>query len=151
MGEAVDKISLRLEEITPGMHLAEAITDAGGVTLIPAGIRLTPMFISRISKWGLTRLEIRAEDAPAKGAVPKPAANAAPPAPAAGKPPPELEEFVRGVAGEVSGWFVNVKDNPLMARLRVAAIRGLVAHGKTGWLNLARRKAGEKAGEGDEA
>ncbi|MDR3077990.1 MAG: hypothetical protein LBV15_04420 [Planctomycetota bacterium] len=141
MEEAVKKVRLRLEEITPGMRLAEALTDSSGVTLIPGGIRLTPMFISRISKWGLTHLEVRAEDVEAEGA---PAKATGPVAQNAGKLPPEMDEFVRAIAEDVSSRFVNVKGNPLMARLRVAAVRGLVAHGKTGWLNLMRQKAKEK-------
>ena len=151
----MDKTRLTIDQIAPGMKLAEPITNAGGVTLMPTGIRLTPMFIARIRKWNIDALDVlveksRPDPAARRAALARKNAEPAPKqqpddsivfAPAAGQ-----EEFIRATAGEVSRPFVNVKNNPAMMLLREAVIKGLIAHGKKGVVNILRHPPEEAAG-----
>lgn len=140
-------MQVKVDEIVPGMTLAEPITNAGGVTLMPAGIRLTPMFIARIRKWNIETLDVfpekpRSPDTAVRlrssTSVRLRAAAAARPPP----PPPQSEEaveFARATALEISRPFVGVKSNALMMALRAAVIKKLVRHGKNGVVNILRR------------
>lgn len=147
MDPSVNKVRLNINQITPGMKLAEPITNASGVTLMPAGIRLTPMFVLRLKKWNIETVDVFVEKA-AGGSV---RTNVVRPRPATASTnsglTAEQERFARAVATEVSQWFVNVRDNPLMMALRVAAIKRLVAHGPRGLLNLMRHPEGYPAAE----
>lgn len=131
------KIRLDINQITPGMKLAEPITNASGVTLMPSGIRLTPMFIVRLKKWNIESLEVIVDDFnktadSGNGKQPRQSH-----ATAAGLTA-EQEEFTRRIATEVYGWFANVRENPLMMQLRSVAVKRLVAHGPEGMLNIMR-------------
>lgn len=132
------RVKLSVAQITPGMKLAEPITNANGVTLMPAGIRLTPMFILRLKKWNIETLEVMVDDVEEPEVAD---ANETPAAPRQQKSnmTAEQEEFARALAIEVAKWFVNVRDNPLMMNLRALAIRKLVLQGKNGIINLIRR------------
>lgn len=127
------------------MKLAEPITNASGITLMPAGIRLTPMFILRLKKWNIEAVEVVAEKTrhttSAKVAQPQ-ARSATTTATANTGMTAEQEQFARAIATEVSRWFVNVRDNPLMMMLRLAAIKRLVAHGPRGMINVMRHPEG---------
>ncbi len=130
------------------MTLAEPITNGSGVTLMPAGIRLTPMFIARIRKWNIETLDVFTEPRRSDTTVKRAAArkNAEAPAAASGQEngeqdiPADREEFARATAIEISRPFVSVKANPLMMQLRAAVIRKLIAHGKNGIVNIMRRQ-----------
>lgn len=139
---------LNLSQVTPGMKLAEPITNASGITLMPAGIRLTPMFIVRLKKWNIDTIEVfldRPKD--------KATANISQPrvAKSTSTSPIALAaahgEFAREIVEEVNTWFSNVRENPLMMQLRAVAIKRLVAHGRTGMINAMRRPPGS-ANEG---
>lgn len=140
----IRKTKLNVAQIKAGMRLAEPITNSSGVTLMPAGIRLTPMFISRIKKWNIESLDVLVEEErpPASAAKPvvRPTLDSSMSA--------EQEEFVRSVAAEVSKRFLNVKDDPLMMELRIIAVKKLIAHGPTGFLNRLRRNAAASEGQG---
>jgi hypothetical protein len=146
---------LDIEQIMPGMKLAEPITNASGVTLMPAGIRLTPMFIARIRKWGIAALDVLVEKRPPDTAARR-AALARKNAELAQKQKAdgadgvdaltaEQEEFVRATVTEISRPFINVKNSPLMMQLRASAVRGLIAHGKSGVVNILRHPPVESA------
>lgn len=151
---ALTKVKLDINQITPGMKLAEPITNASGVTLMPAGLRLTPMFIVRLKKWNLESLEVFVESAPRPaGDGQTRVRNATSVAIGSGSLTAEQEEFARGVAIEVYKWFANVKDSPLMMQLRSVVTKRLVAHGPEGMINTMRRRgvandAQAGAGEG---
>ncbi len=143
---------LKIEEVVPGMKLAEPITNASGVTVMPTGIRLTPMFIARIRKWNIEALDVlvdksRPDTAARRAATARKAAEAAHPreTPRDGERAltAEQEEFARATAVEISRPFVNVKTNPLMMSLRAAVIKELVAHGRRGIVNILRHPPDE--------
>lgn len=141
-----------VSQISPGMKLAEPITNTNGLTLMPAGIRLTPMFIARLQKWNIEAVDVLAD----KQEDARPAAGETTVAP---KPRPraedgeytitaEQEAFARTVAMEISRNFVNVRDNPLMVQLRASAIKRLILHGPDGIINVLRRPQVQMAEEG---
>ncbi len=137
------KRRLNIAQVAPGMKLAEPITNAAGITLMPAGIRLTPMFIIRLKKWNIVMVDVFT-DSPAENrsetSVTRVKRRAS--GTTSATLTAEQSEFARLVAGDVSKWFVNVRENPLMMQLRNIVIKRLVAHGKTGMINLMRRPGG---------
>ncbi len=135
-GRRMEKQRLNIARITPGMKLAEPVTNSAGITLMPAGIRLTPLFINRLQKWNVEALEVFVEKERESVRSTRVMRNrpASSPTTAIGLTA-EQEEFARQVATEVAKRFVNVKENPLMMELRAVAIRRLIAHGKDGPLN----------------
>lgn len=176
----LNKVRLHLDKITPGMKLAEPITTPAGITLMPAGIRLTPMFLVRIKKWNVEELDVFIEK-PASASTHRTAAEqkqsgsesqtahaqsrrekardpqrADTKANASSRPrdtkalSAEEEEFARATAAEVSRAFVNVKQNPIMMQLRVAVIKRLIMHGRDGVVNVLRR-ASRPSGEQESA
>lgn len=153
MGLQLEKIRLHIAQITPGMKLAEPITNAGGITLMPAGIRLTPMFIARIKKWNIDTLEVLVDkvrtDQPEESGTRKTTTikprgqTSARTRPASGGGEDALsteeEQFARSVASDVSKAFINVRRDPLMMQLRTIVIKRLVALGPDSVLNSLRR------------
>ncbi|MCC8190501.1 MAG: hypothetical protein LIP77_07690 [Planctomycetes bacterium] len=145
------KVKLNINQITAGMKLAEPITNASGVTLMPAGIRLTPMFIVRLKKWNIETLEVFVE------ANRKSSTNTQIPQQAVARAQTtvrttmtaEQEQFARTVATEVSRWFLNVRDNPLMMQLRASAVRRLVNAGPDGMINILRERGLRLAAEAE--
>ncbi len=145
-------MQLKIDQIVPGMTLAEPITNGSGVTLMPAGIRLTPMFIARIRKWNIDTLDVfteprRPDTGVRRAPAARKAAEARPDDSGPDKPdggenevPGEREEFARATAIEISRPFVSVKSNPLMMQLRASVIKRLVLHGKNGTVNVIRRR-----------
>ncbi len=150
----MEKIRLPLAQITPGMKLAEPITNASGITLMPAGIRLTPMFISRIKKWNIEavdviiekKIETESRIIPAPGS-PRPAAK---PGQAAVRSAPRAiqsgdtltaaeEEFARTIVKEVSPAFTNLRENEIMMQLRAAVIKKLIQEGPKSIVNRLRQ------------
>ncbi len=123
------------------MKLAEPITNSGGITLMPAGIRLTPMFIARIKKWGIEFLDVIPDK--------KKDSTAATPAPTTVRPrtaetiTADQEEFARAVVREISGPFVSVRDNETMMLLRASVLKRLIQHGRQGIVNILRRYPAE--------
>lgn len=139
-------MKLALAQVTPGMKLAKAVANAQGVTLMPAGIRLTPMFIARMQKWGLTELDVMVEEAPeavqseAEAAMQQLAASHA-------EASQEKRDFMRRIATEVAQRFTSVEDSPLMQQCRTMFVKKLIDHGPTGIVNRLRHgslAAGER-------
>ncbi len=143
----MEKNRLPIAQITPGMRLAEPVTNAGGITLMPAGLRLTPMFIARIRKWNIEAIDVvadasrgEADDAFSQGRAGKTTAVARRPGDGGDEPLPEAQaDFARAVAAEVSRVFVNVRKNPLMMQLRAIVIRRLARKGADSPINRLRR------------
>jgi hypothetical protein len=119
------------------MKLAEPIINPGGVTLMPAGIRLTPMFILRLKKWNIESLEVFVSETSASSGGDTTRSRRSRTTRA--QMTVEQEEFARAVALEVHQWFANVRDNELMTELRNVAVKRLVRHGVGGMLNVMRR------------
>ena len=136
------------------MKLAEPITNSAGITLMPAGIRLAPMFIARIKKWNIDTLEVLVDkmrtDAPGE-VEPRRATVVRPRTPTSarertgaaagvdGALSASQEEFARSVATDVSKVFLNVRQNPLMMQLRAIVIKRLVLKGPDSVVNSLRR------------
>ncbi len=150
----MEKIRLPLAQITPGMKLAEPITNASGITLMPAGIRLTPMFISRIKKWNIEAIDVLIEKRTDNESRPLPrvgggtrilrpdAANLRGKTrviPAGNALTAEEEEFARTVIKEVSPPFANLRDNETMMQLRAAVIKKLIQEGRKSAVNKLRQ------------
>lgn len=151
----VEKVRLDIAQITPGMKLAEPITNASGITLMPAGIRLTPMFIARIKKWNIGSLDVlvdkRNTDVESTRAAQRSGTSIrtgrSRNAQSSEQEPPlteEQEQFARSIAGEVSRAFVNMRGNPLMMMLRAVAIKRLVMAGPDAAINILRRGPQDK-------
>lgn len=136
-------ISIGIDAIKPGMRLAKPLLDSGGATLLPAGIRLTPIFASRIRKWGITAIEVESRET---RAALSPSGRSIASIPAAA-PAPELEKnpLAEQIAREVESRFVNVADDALMMRLRDIAIRRLVAAGRKGVFAFVHGQTGDSA------
>ena len=140
----MERTKLEIDQITPGMKLAEPITNASGITLMPAGIRLTPMFIARLKKWNVSTIEVfvepnRDHSDDEDGKRPRRSSSTTTAVFSA-----EQEEFARAVVSEVSRWFVNVRDNQLMMQLWGVVTKRLIAHGKNGLLNVMRQTPGPR-------
>lgn len=144
----MNRVKLDIEQVTSGMKLAEAVVNSAGVTLMPAGIRLTPIMINHLKKWGVASLEVLVEKT---SVTRKGESGTTKRVAAAGTGvglTAEQEEFARAIASEVAGWFVNVRENPLMVQLRNVVIRKLIAHGRDGMINVMRRNESPAAEEG---
>lgn len=134
------------------MKLAEPITNASGLTLMPAGIRLTPMFIARLQKWNIEAIDVIADKT--DDARPPAGETTVTPKPRTRNEDGEYtitaeqEAFARAIATEISRNFVNVHDNPLMMQLRASAIKRLILHGPDGIINVLRRPQVQMAEEG---
>ncbi|MCD8351631.1 MAG: hypothetical protein LUC93_13570 [Planctomycetaceae bacterium] len=145
----MSKVRVRTDQLTPGMKLGEPITNANGVTIMPSGIRLTPMFIARIRKWNIDAIDVLQETkAAATSDAGEATTEVGPEAEAqssqntrqlSDRLSNEQADFARTVALEISRTFVNVKNDPLMMQLRTVAIKRLVYHGRNGVVNLMRR------------
>ena len=141
----MDKKKVRVANLAPGMKLAENIANSSGITLMPEGVRLTPMFIAKLSKWGIEEVEIQVDADEARSRVGSHITN--PGIAAMPNASVEQREFVEAVSMEVAETFANVVDNPLMMQLRKIALKKRVADGPNGLLASFRSKA---AGSGSE-
>ncbi|MCC8107890.1 MAG: hypothetical protein LIQ30_02345 [Planctomycetes bacterium] len=124
------------------MKLAEPITNSGGITLMPAGIRLTPMFIARIKKWGIEFLDVIPDKKKENVAAAEPAPTTVRPR-TAETIAADQEDFARAVVREISGPFVSVRDNETMMLLRASVLKRLIQHGRHGIVNVLRRYPAE--------
>lgn len=136
------KKKIEIGKLAPGMRLAENITNGAGMTLMPSGVRLTPMFISRLEKWSIASVYVLEEETQAEAPQPRTVAAAAVAMAARPDATQEQQEFARATALAVATWFSNLKEDPLMMQLRNIAIRKLVSDGPDGMLNKLRRGSG---------
>ncbi len=110
-----------VQELRPGMIVAQAIEDDRGRTVIPAAARLTPMFIKRMGAWGIT--EVLVED----DAADSEQASAAAQRPAILQDASQEErERMREIAMAVQLRFSNVPDTAVMGALKRIVVRHLV-------------------------
>lgn len=122
------------------MRLAEKITNSSGITVIPSGVRLTPLFINRLTKWGIENVEVVVDDTTVTvrsaafkhGTTTNVAINAKVGSSVA------LQEFARDINMEVTNRFKNLTDDELMMRLRSIVLKKLIADGPNGKLNRLR-------------
>ena len=126
-GKGMGTISIDVDAIRPGMLLAKPLLDSRGGILLPAGIRLTPIFASRIRKWGIAVIEVESHDT--RVALSPNDRTIVPPPEAAPAPEPERDPLAEQFVGEVDERFINVADNALMMTLRGIVIRRLLADG----------------------
>ena len=146
----MDKQRLNLSQVTPGMKLAEPITNAGGVTLMPAGIRLTPMFIVRLKKWDIDTIEVFLDEPKEKTHAASSQTKSVKQSNTSSIALAEAQsEFAKAIVDDVNVWFSNVRENQLMMELRAVAIKRLVAHGPNGMINRMRHpeEAGNATGD----
>lgn len=59
-----DALTLPLSDVRPGALLAEAITDAGGAVLLPAGLGLTEAHLQSLRRRGVETLVVNPPDDP---------------------------------------------------------------------------------------
>ncbi len=132
------------------MKLAEPITNAGGTTLMPAGVRLTPMFLARLKKWNIDEVDVFVETLHGDAAGDSPVgADGAPRSrhttsirrqrSGEGATAGAQEQFARSVAAEVARVFTNARENPLMMHLRSIVIKRIVAQGPDSSITALRR------------
>ncbi len=131
---------METKNLVPGMRLAEKITNSSGITVIPSGVRLTPLFINRLAKWGIESVEISIDEttvteksvALKHGTTTNIAINTK-----TGNSV-QLQEFVRDITSEITTRFKNLANDELMMRLRSIALKKLVSDGPNGKLNRLR-------------
>lgn len=115
-----------VEELQPGMILAQPITDPKGRIMIPAGGRLTPVHIARMPKMGITTVAVEIEEpTPAEGGK----------KPLSGKEilesaSSEDREFMRRIALQIQERFSNLPDTPLNNELKRLALKHLILNGR---------------------
>ncbi|MDR2391777.1 MAG: hypothetical protein LBE84_08885 [Planctomycetota bacterium] len=138
-------ISIGVDAIRPGMRLAKSLLDPGGNTLLPAGIRLTPIFASRIRKWGIAAIEVESHDT--RAALSPNDRTVVPSPEAAPDPGPERNPLAEQIVGEVDERFINVAGDALMMKLRGIVIRRLLTDGGKGVSALVQGQKKGPAGQ----
>lgn len=146
----MSKKKVAVKNLVPGMRLAEKITNSSGITVIPSGVRLTPLFINRLTKWGLESVDVVVDDttvtdkssALKHGTTTNIAINTKTGSSAA------LQEFAKDITVEVTNRFKNLADDELMMRLRSIVLKKLIADGPNGKLN--RLRTGSFSGGSDD-
>jgi len=112
---------LSVEELRPGMELAQTVLDDKGRTMLQEGSRLTPMFISRMGKWGVTAVLIRQSSD--TDTIARPASTGADILRDASE---EERSRMRKIAQTVQTRFSNLTDSPLNAALKKITVRHLI-------------------------
>lgn len=103
---------MRTEEVRPGMKVARDVTDLRGNLLFRAGAELTPEILDHLKQRRISHVFV--EDA------------GNPDAPA----PPVPRKTAEEIAQELDRMFAGSDANPVMAALREAAKRHLIARNK---------------------
>lgn len=114
---------LPISELEPGMITASPITDNRGRIIIPENIRLTPMHINRLSKWGIMFVRVKydnKEEEKFNGNETKTEINLN----------TNEKEFMRRLAAKVVNRFKNLPETELNKELRRLAIKHLVLNGR---------------------
>jgi len=115
---------LTLSELQPGMILGQPINDQNGRTIVQEGARLTPMYIKRLDKWGITEVRIQTVDIEALDDDERKAHTTLHEA------TEEERGSMRALAGGVQKRFANVQGNPVMDELKRLTVRHLVLNDK---------------------
>ncbi|MHC4916672.1 MAG: hypothetical protein ACYTGB_14390 [Planctomycetota bacterium] len=123
--------SISVAEAKPGMVLAKPITDRKGRAIVSAGTQLTQLYISRLEKWGVEKLDIEEPgDKPATaGAGGASRSRKGRPGPSGDGALPRPPGVYGGadLADRITSTFARVASEPLMIALRDAAVRRLTA------------------------
>jgi hypothetical protein len=111
-----------IEELKPGMLLAQPILDDKGRTVVPEGSRLTPMHIKRLSKWGVESVTIILDDSNASQSgrhrsVAKTVLTSA---------SEEERDRMRFIAESIQERFSDVDKDEIMSELKRLAVRHLI-------------------------
>ena len=135
----MEKKKEKVANLAPGMKLAESIANSAGITLMPVGVRLTPMFIAKLSKWGIEEVDIQVD---VEEYIPKAKSHSTNTGiTALSNTSAEQREFVESVSIDIAETFANAADNPLMLQLRRIVLKKRVADGPNGLLASFRQKA----------
>ena len=113
------KKQLSIGEVQPGMTLAEPISDRTGRVIVAAGMKLSPVVISRLGKWNVASITVDVEEA----------AGAPAPGSAAGEEAPvgtETAEISARMA-RLECVFARAGENPVMVALHELARKHLAA------------------------
>ena len=124
-----------IQEAKPGMILEEAVIDAAGRMLIPAGLRLSPLQVSCLGRWGIAQILVREEEDPPLDTRPmlrdtaflKKTGRLALRATEATESF-SYDEFARQVDESLAHRFRRVEKIPLMRELREFVRHRLLAH-----------------------
>ncbi|MDR1533522.1 MAG: hypothetical protein LBU64_00255 [Planctomycetota bacterium] len=128
-------VDLSIGNVTPGMKLAEPLVNSEGTILMPAGIRMTPIFVNRLKKWGFGSIKVEVENdsasvSPGGGAIEAESYR--------NTMTPEEIRFADYVRAEMSSRFQNMVDNPVMSSLCGVVTRLIINNGSKGVLNSLR-------------
>ena len=148
----MSKKKVATTNLVSGLRLAEKITNSSGITVIPFGVRLTPLFINRLAKWGIDSVDVIVSETTVTessvtlkhGTTTNIAINAKTGNSVA------LQEFARDVTAEVTLRFKNLQDDELMMRLRSIALKKLIADGPHCKLNRLRTGSYSSGGNEDQ-
>jgi hypothetical protein len=101
---------VNIDDLKPGMVLAEAVRNHQDQVLLEAGRKVTAKTVRVFKSWGIRRVAVRSGGAGERGAqnLPRPA------------PPAALDEGLRAR-------FADVLNDPLMVEIMQAAGRSLAA------------------------
>jgi len=108
VGLGVPMNKLNIEDIKPGMILAQPVRNHQGVLLLEAGARITKKSIRIFKSWGVFELSIKGDSAEAKGS------------------PEDTEIKVKeSIEKQLKEKFSGVLDDPVMVEIFNAASRQL--------------------------
>jgi len=118
------KKRIPIEEVQPGMTLAEPISDRTGRVIVAAGMKLSPVVISRLGKWNVASVTVEVEEtsvhAPVGGGEAAGAADGA--APSTSESAEISERMIR-----LEHVFARAGENPVMVALHELARKHLAA------------------------
>lgn len=121
-----------VDQAQPGMLLGQPILDDKGRTIVPAGSRLTPAHIKRLDRWGIDHITITDEDSETALSRIREEEGLPPEKPEIEQPSGEDRDKMRRIAEAIQERFSDIKDNPLMEKLKLMAVRHLVVESKEG-------------------
>ena len=111
------KKELPIEQVQPGMTLAEPISDRAGRVIVAAGMKLSPVVISRLGKWNVEAVTVEVEET----SVHRPVGG--------GESAPAGEETAEISArmARLECVFARAGENPVMVALHELARKHLAA------------------------
>lgn len=107
---------IAIDNAAEGMVLSGPVVDAKGRLILPKGETLNPAMISRLSRFGVTHVEIDAPAAPADAAD-------------EGAEPKQAGVDEAALAAEIQARFASIGDDERMVAIRDAVVRQLVRSG----------------------
>jgi hypothetical protein len=108
---------IAIENAAEGMVLSGPVVDAKGRLILPKGETLNPSMISRLSRFGVTHLEVDAPEA-AEGAAAE-----------GGAEPKQAGLDEAALTAEIQARFASIGNDERMGKIRDAVVRQLVRSG----------------------